>query len=140
MHDAHAVLAVLVRVRVGDADTPVGRPAGVTDPGSAEPWPGPRLDQISQHLHAAGGAKHRRRLTIDLHRDSGGVIAAVFEKFQACDQVADGIRRALAGDDSAHDVALVLNWRRRVSSPHWCGRRSLLLLRPGESLRPVEWW
>lgn len=94
------VVAADVRVGVGVADAAMGRPAGMADAAGAGER-GPR-DLLLKVGDSADFFRDRERSALE-DGDAGGVIAAIFQAFEA---FADEGSRSLStdvADDSAHD-------------------------------------
>jgi hypothetical protein len=129
-HDLDAAARVVVRVGVGLADAPVGRPSGVADAGRRR-----RLVRDGDHRPGAsagaragrgeswgglgardGGAQagevadraHAIEAAVTLERDARRVVAAVLERRQAVEQQRPGRTVADVSDDSAHGGGVFL--------------------------------
>ena len=88
-----------MRMRVVDGRPSVGRPAGVPDPDRA--GQGALGDDAFQALDLAFRPAALDR-TVDQRRDSGGVVAAIFEPPQTLDQEGRDVVLSDDADDAAH--------------------------------------
>src|SRR6202158_4207482 len=91
--------AVAMRVRVFFGRAPMRRPAGVPNPISSVDWRFP--DDLFQVAQLAGRAANFQFACGRHHRDTGGVIAAVFQFAQPF----DNDRNIFFGPDIAHNSA-----------------------------------
>ena len=100
VHDRHPAGDVRVRVRL--VRHAMRGPAGMRDAGAA----GQRVGQVQRlHLaHLALGAHAEDRAVVE-HGHAGGVVAPVFERFQAGDKQRGDIALGYGGNDSTHGEA-----------------------------------
>src|SRR6516225_6694885 len=99
VHDRHPVAGV--RMGVALAWSPVGGPAGVADPGGAgeRRTREPLLEVLKLALRAQS-----RQATLLERRDSGGIVAPVFQPLQRVDELIGDRLAPENSDYSAHSV------------------------------------
>ncbi len=97
VHQRHA--GTDVRMGIGLGDPTMGRPAGVAD---AELALGTLLRGGGLHFHHTAGATHTAYRPLFQHRDSGGVIATVFQPLQPFHQNRHHITSCDRADNSTH--------------------------------------
>ena len=112
--DGELVVVGQMRMRVLVGGTAVGRPSGVADARGAV---GHRVpdEVVSQHLQLAGALAHVERTGAVDHGDAGGVVSAVLQSRQACQEDGLALPRAHVSDDSTH--GLHRNLRRLAPRP-----------------------
>ena len=101
VHDRKTI-ARDVRMGVALGRNTVGRPARVGDTEFAVGGRG--VDGVLQHLYLADGANPLEVASAVEHRDTGGVVAAIFEPTQTLDEYRDDVTVCDGADDSTHDI------------------------------------
>ena len=102
VHQADLSGAVDVRVRVALGHRPVGRPPGVTDPDAIELGAGPLAHQPIECPDPSDRSQPHDVAGAGLHRNTHGVIAAIFESTKRDAKVIDRRPMCSARDDAAH--------------------------------------
>src|SRR5207253_2591968 len=107
-HDVDTVFVVVVGVRVRLGHASVGRPARVTDAGRGGRLGGRNAaladllgDRVLQKLEVADRT-YRLDLAVFDQRQAGGVVAAVLQALEACEQKLPTRTLAHISNDSAH--------------------------------------
>src|SRR6266853_3739329 len=98
--------AITVRVRVFFGRAPMRRPAGVPNPISSVDWR--FLDDLFQVAQLAGRAANFQFARCVHHRDTGGVISAVFQFAQPFDNDRNNFFGPDVAHNSAHAAALLV--------------------------------